>query len=59
VASGAVDNLVMKIDAKLTHRMHPCSTVLDTWVEVSEKLIKFNGLRGFSTETRETITTSF
>jgi len=39
--------------------LHHCSSVLDTWTWVTEKQIKFKGLRGFSTENRKTITTSF
>jgi hypothetical protein len=49
----------MKIACKIIHRLHHCSSVLDTRVGVTEKQIGFKGLRGFSTDIRETITTSF
>lgn len=49
----------MKIASKVIHKLHHRSSVLDTWIRVTEKRIGFKGLRGFSTEIRETITTSF
>jgi hypothetical protein len=49
----------MKIASKVIHKLHQCSSVLDTRLRVTEKRIGFKGLRSFSTEIRETITTSF
>ena len=45
--------------AKLIHKLHHEYNVLDTRLGGIEKRIGFNGLRGFSTEIGETITTSF
>lgn len=49
----------MKIAGKLIHKLHHRSKVLDTRLGDTEKRIRFNRLRGFSTEIGETITTSF
>jgi hypothetical protein len=54
-----VDKLGMKIAVKVIHKMHRNSSTLDTRFGVIEKQIRFNWLRSFSTEIRETITTSF
>jgi hypothetical protein len=49
----------MKIASKVIHKLHHRSSVLDTWLGGIEKRIRFKGLRCFSTEIGETITTSF
>jgi hypothetical protein len=49
----------MKIGAKVIHSLHPVPTDLDTWVGSTRKRIRFKWLQVFSTEFRETITTSF
>jgi len=49
----------MKIAFKVIHKLHQRSRVLDTRLRVTEKRIEFKGLRSFSTEICETITTSF
>jgi hypothetical protein len=54
-----VDKLGTKIAAKVIHKLHLRSSVLDTRFGGTEKRIRFKGLRSFSTEIGETITTSF
>jgi hypothetical protein len=54
-----VDKLGIKIDPKVIHNMRPHSNGLDTCLCVAGKSLGFKGLRNFSTENRETITTSF
>ena len=49
----------MKIASKVIHKLHQCYSVLDTRFRVVKKRIGFKGLRSFSTEICETITTSF
>ena len=54
-----MDKLGIKFKPRLIHKLQYEYTSVDTEVALVKKSIEYNVLRGFSTEIRETITTSF